>query len=466
MIKANVRKLALLLIGMLATLLVFLGYWQVVAREQLVNNPYNRRLQLYDQVSKRGNVKDYQGRVLAYSVKQGDKWQRVFPLKEALAPVTGYNSFKMGKTGIEAAFDSYLIGLTGGQEFSNKLRVLGGQQPLGLDLVLTLDSQLQELGCRLLQGQKGAIVVLEPTTGKVRALVAAPSFDPNRLDQIWGQLLADQANTPLLNRATLGLYPPGSTMKVATGATALEQLPHLTSDKFACSGSIKIGGYQLTDQRVHGLVNFNQAMAVSCNTTFASLALQTGSAKWLQGASQLGLDQKIPFVLPTTAGRLPTLKAQDQALLAQAAIGQGPVLETPLHMALLAAGVANQGKIMQPQLMERIETADGQVVQNSSAQVWLTGLQAQTTEYLKTAMIAVINQGTGKAAGITGTQVAGKTGSAENPHGNSHAWFIGFAPAEKPQLAIAVIVENGGAGGAVAAPIAKTMLVQALSETR
>lgn len=466
MIKDNVRKTALGLIGLLTMLLGFLGYWQVVAREELVNNPYNRRLQLYDQATRRGSVRDIRGRVLAHSINQGEQWKRVFPLGEALAPVTGYVSARLGKTGVEAAFDPYLLGIAGGEELKNNLRRLLGQEPQGLEVFLTLDSSLQELGYRILGGRRGAIVLLEPATGKVRVLVSSPSYDPNRVEEQWDELTNDQENTPLLNRAAQGMYPPGSTFKVATGAAALRKLPQLPEESFPCTGALEVGGYRLTDKAAHGNVDFDRALAVSCNTTFARLGLRTGFKDWYRGAAELGLDKKIPFVLPTSKGRLPDPGQKDEVLLAQSAIGQGPILETPLHMALLAAGVANGGRIMHPLLLERVETRSGQVLKAGKPEVWLTGMDPAIAGKLKQAMLKVVDEGTGTQAAVPGVRVAGKTGSAENPHGAAHAWFIGFAPAEKPMVAVAVIVENGGAGGKVAAPLAGEMLAAALRETR
>lgn len=465
MLKDNVRKTALSLIGLLAMLLGFLAYWQVGVRESLVSNPYNRRLQLNELVTQRGTVQDFRGKILAQSIKQGDQWKRVFPLGAALSPVTGYTSTQLGKTGAEAVFDPYLAGIAGGQEIKNNVRRLLGQQPQGLNVFLTLDSGLQQLGYRLLGGRRGAVVIIEPSTGKVRALVSSPSFDPNQVEAQWKQLTVDQENFLLLNRATQGLYPPGSTFKVATGAAALKKLPKLRGESFRCTGALEVGGYRLTDQAAHGWVDFDRALAVSCNTTFARQALQTGFKDWYRGASELGLDQKVPFVLPTSKGRLPN-PDQDQALLAQSAIGQGPILETPLHMALLAAGVANGGKVMQPLLLEKVETQSGQVMKTGKPEVWLTGMEPEIARKLTKAMLKVVEEGTGKAAAIPGVRVAGKTGSAENPHGAAHAWFIGFAPADQPKAAVAVLIENGGAGGKVAAPLAQELLALALRETR
>lgn len=460
MIKENVRKTAFGMLGMLIILLGFLAYWQLFDQDRLVNNPYNKRLLLYEQTTKRGRLLDVNGKVLADSKEVQAKWQREYPLGEALAPVTGYLSARLGKSGAEEAFEPYLTGLLGSEKIKNDLRRLAGQQAQGLDVELTLDSGLQELGYRLLNHRRGAIVLLEPGTGKILALVSSPSFDPNLVEKNWPLLIKDTQQTPLLNRALQGLYPPGSTFKIATGAAALRNLPNLKKETFRCTGSIRVSGFRLTDLEAHGIVDFKRALAVSCNTTFATLGLDTGFSAWYETLKGLGLDRAVPFDLPTARGRVP--KQGDPVLLAESAIGQGTVLETPLQMALLASAVANEGRIMQPLLMERAVTGDGRAAVTAQPKVWLSGMLPETAASLKTAMLEVVESGTGRAAALPGIKVAGKTGSAENAQGPTHSWFVGFAPAENPRAAVAVIVENAGAGGKIAAPLAGQMLAAAL----
>ncbi|HWQ60865.1 MAG TPA: penicillin-binding transpeptidase domain-containing protein, partial [Negativicutes bacterium] len=267
------------------------------------------------------------------------------------------------------------------------------------------------------------------------------------------------------NRAAQGLYPPGSTLKVLVAETALAEKITDLRKTYICEGSLKIGpDYVLgeANHRVHGKVDLEEALAVSCNVTFGRLALELGRSRMAKAFDRYGFARPLGGDIDEAASRLPDFSRLGDGDLAQTGIGQGSLLVTPLRMAMLATAFANKGVILRPFLVNRVTAPDGAVLKQFGSAEFVTAASPATAAEVNRMMRTVVNDGTGYAARIAGVKVAGKTGSAENPHGESHAWFIGFAPADDPVIAVAVIVENGGGGGDVAAPVARQLFLRAL----
>jgi peptidoglycan glycosyltransferase len=305
---------------------------------------------------------------------------------------------------------------------------------------------------------------MSPKTGAVLAMVSRPSFDPNVLDTTWDNI-SHADNSPLLNRAAQGLYPPGSFIKVLVAEAALSERVVDTKQQFSCNGALKIApDYTLPESNntAHGKVNLQQALAVSCNVTFGQLALELGRTKMAKSFERYGLTKSIQGDIQEAANKMPDFARLSNGDLAQTGIGQGSLLVTPLRMAMLASTFANKGIMMKPYLVQKVIAPDGTVLQETKPTAWLSPADSKLASQIADMMVTVVDEGTGSAAAIRGIQVAGKTCTAENPHGESHAWFIGFAPAENPQVAVAVIVENAGSGGKIAAPLARQILLQAL----
>jgi peptidoglycan glycosyltransferase len=343
--------------------------------------------------------------------------------------------------------------MEGIDQVRNLVSRLLGREQAGGHLVLTVDAALQKTAADLLGDRRGAVVMLDTRTGAVRVMVSSPGFDPNFVDEAWSRLEKDP-DLPLINRATQGAYPPGSIIKVVVAAGALSANPGLEQEVFNCQGFLVIDGYRLTDTAVHGNLDIKKALAVSCNTVFARLGLSLKPDGLHRAVNAFGLKKDPGLGIPVRPGTMVAPKAMTPVELAASAIGQGEMLVSPLHMALVAAGIANQGTIMHPFVVESFKNAQGQTVRQAVYRPWLTAATPDIAGVLKESMVDAVVYGTAQAAGLPEMQVAGKTGSAQNPHGQTHAWFIGFAPAEKPRLAVAVILENAGAGGSVAAPIA------------
>ena len=338
----------------------------------------------------------------------------------------------------------------------------------GNDVVLTLDSHLQSIAYNALQGKTGAAVAIDPRTGEILALVSEPGFSPTNLEQNWKNIVNQTQTKPLENRA-FSLYPPGSIMKVVTSA-ALFRSGINTSDLYNCQGSTVINGQVITEQddKAHGWVNYNLALADSCNTYFATFGVKAGDKAFLSAAQKFGFGQKIPFELSVPTGQITNgTKVPDSLptnLLAASCFGQGQVLVTPFQMALITAGIANHGVIMTPHLIERVLAPDQTVQYEPKPQPWLSALSKEEADKITSAMVTAVTDGTASPGALPDVQVAAKTGSAE-PGGNqtTHAWYIAFAPAEAPRIAVAVFVEHGGTGGGAAAPIARQIMQEALA---
>ena len=457
--KNNIGRLFRFFVLAFTAIVLALTNLAVLQRPQMVNSAYNsRRLAGWDSQSRRGGIYARDGEVLAQSVPGETK--RRYQSSWAFAPVLGYFSPDLGASGLEAR---YAEALTGSPPFWAALGLNTSLFGQGEDLVLTVDKALQEQAMRLLAGRRGAVVVLDPKSGAVLALATQPSFDPAILERDWSKVSQDRA-APLLNRATQGLYPPGSTLKLVTLLAALTADQGTLERTYSCYGELKLPGYMVRCPEAHGELSLSRALAVSCNVTFATLGLELGNKAMAVQAEKAGFNSVPQFDLPVTASSFPR-GDPGPGETAQRAIGQGQALTTPLTMAMLTAGLANGGVIMRPYLVSERRLA-GRVVARTQPVQMSTLTTPEIAATVLPMLVEVTRKGTGRLAAISGLEVAGKTGSAENPHGPPHAWYVGFAPAEQPRVAVAVVVENSGSGGAVAAPIAANLIATALKEVR
>lgn len=483
--KNNVRKLAYFFIGIFCVLLLYLGYLNAVVGPSLAGDPHNRRLAEAEKKTARGTIFDRQLTVLAKDDKTQDGSRRVYPRGAETSHLLGFVSERYGRNGLESAYDRYLLGLDDRGKLQALLDRLLSREHYGYDVVLTLDSGLQAKAYKLLAGRRGAVVALEPSTGAVLVMASTPGFDTNTMEDIvsgagdkkltrYDLLQRDSQGAPLLNRATYGLYAPGSVFKVITAAGALKNLPERANQKFECTGSYYVDGFTLKDIKVHGQVGFNDAIALSCNSDFADMGLALGDQGLREAAGAFGF-QAVDFGSGAKV-RYPVLRAGDidyypgilqkdkmsKTELASTAIGQGKTLVSPLQMAMVAAGVANGGTVMLPHLLGEVRTRGGRIIESYKPAPLYSALEPELAAQITQAMVQTVTRGTGTAASLGKVAVAGKTGSAQNPQGQSHAWFIGFAPADNPVVAVAVVVENAGAGGGVSAPIAREIMSGAL----
>ncbi|MDI3500280.1 MAG: penicillin-binding protein [Thermoanaerobacter sp.] len=446
-------------------LIAYLTYFQIYERDKLITSSYsvyNRRLIEQEKKILRGSILDRNGIVLAKSVQVDGLQKREYLDGPAFAHVIGYSRriYQQGNTGIEKAYDRELLGMVGNDPMILLRKLIFGKGQMGNNVYLTIDKTLQDIAYKDMEGKKGAVVALNPKTGEILAMVSTPSYDPNTLGENWEEIMTSSEHV-VLNRATQGLYPPGSVFKIVTTAAVLTYNPELYDKTFYCKGYIIVDGNRINNFGgiAHGIEDFKQAFYRSCNSFFIQAGLDLGSENLQTIAYAFGLDKRVPLEIDTTKNQFPPIDGKSD--LAETSIGQGKMLVTPLTMALVASAVANDGVIMKPYLMKYVaDPISGAVIEKSTPSQYLNPISKKVADTIKQLMIGAVNdkEGTGKAAQIPDITVAGKTGTAENPHGDPHAWFVGFAPAENPQIVVSVIVENGGEGGKVAAPIARDII--------
>lgn len=472
-----IRRLAIAMFAFMGALLLAVTWFQVVRADDLKTDPLNPRPALTERGKERGLIVTIDGTVVARSVEDPDSraFIREYPEGEAFAHAVGYSSFLVGDNGLEAVYTSELRSrrdLT----ISDIVAVILGQDLRPQNLEITIDSVLQRAALEALGDNRGAVIALDPRTGAVLVAVSTPSFDPNLLlgddaAQQWETLLTDQSQ-PLIDRGTKEIYAPGSSFKTVVTATAIDTGlagPGTTfddPDKFDLPGSeasiSNFGGRPCND----GVsVSLLEAFVRSCNTIFADLSIQLGAVDIGITAEALGFNSEIDFEWPIPRAVWPTDElVGDDAALAQSGIGERNVRATPLHMAMIAAAVANNGVVTNPYMVQRIFDADGQAVETAEVSELGRAMAPETASVLAQMMERVVTEGTGRQAAVPGVRVAGKTGTATGRGDFSNPWFIGFAPVESPTIALAVFIEGSpssgesATGGSLAAPIASRLI--------
>jgi len=459
-------------------LIVNLTYLQVVDADRLASRPENKRQLAEELRIKRGKILAFDGTVVAKSVKRSGFYHRTYP-EGTLAPqLVGYDSVRYGRTGIEEQMNDFLLGTAPELGVQSWLDQLLGRRTTGADVVTTLLPDVQRTAQQALSGKTGAIVVLDPATGALIADASSPAYDQRKLEHEWAELSADP-DAPLLNRVAQGLYAPGSSFKVVTAAAGLEDGVVTPETPFVDTGTYVVYGGKVTNYggAVYGPHDFETGLTQSINTTFGKVGDRLGRKRLVAKMRDFGFWAVPPLALPPGAvvasgryedGELVSPEAKmDPLAVAWAACGQEQVLATPLQMALVAAAVANGGAIMTPYVVQQVNATGGTVVEEAAPSEWLTAIDPATALTLNDMMRRVVTSGTGTGAAIEGVQVAGKTGTAERGDGTNLAWFIGFAPADDPQVAVAVVVEDTlSTGGAEAAPLAAEVMRAALAATR
>ena len=472
----SIRRLYVVLAGGFGLLMLMLGWWQVVAADDLKDRPGNTQTLLADRLIDRGRILSADAKVLAASravrVHGQRQYQRVYPQGSLAAHAVGYASSDVSvRTGIESTYNRYLSGSFGTEPL---LQRLGAKEKRGADVKLSLDTRIQEAAEAGLDGKRGAVIALDPTTGEVLALASFPSFDLQQAVSDFNDI--PQEGSPFIDRATAGLYAPGSTFKVVTATAALESGEFTPSSVFDDTGSYATPGGPIHnfDGEVFGRHDLTEALTNSINTTFASLGDDVGASMMDETMTGFGFGARPPIDLPgdevLVSGRREDGKvlpnAEEGMDVARLAIGQERLTVTPLQMAMVASAVANGGRLMAPHLMTRIVDRGGSVVQTGGPEEIEDAMSATTAAELTAMMDKVVEEGTGTPADLSGVgvTVAGKTGTAESDDPNrNQAWFIGFAPAEKPTIAVAVVVEDtSGTGGFEAAPIAADVIRTAI----
>jgi peptidoglycan glycosyltransferase len=462
-----------LVVLLFALLVAFTSRWTIFEASSLRSSPLNKRALLEQERIARGPILAADGTVLARSVRGSEgTYERTYPRAEEFANAIGYSYTDLGQTGLERFRNTALNGQTG-TNLQTILNQLQGKRPQGDEVLTALDPQAQQKAITALGEHHGAVVALDPRTGAVKVMVSTPSYDPNRLPApgSYGKLTNDTQGRPLVNRAVQFGYAPGSTFKVVTATAAIDTGQFTPQSTLSGRNDIPVSGVPLgnDDDENFGQITLTEALTKSVNTVWAQVAVKLGKQTMGRYMNRFGFDRKPELDYPADEmsasgeylGEKILPPTSPQVDVGRMGIGQDKLAVVPLQMAEVAAAVANHGRLMAPHLTARIVDPEGRTVQQISPRVQSVVMKPSTATAVTGMMEAVVNEGTGTEAQIPGVQVAGKTGTAETQIGTAinNVWFIAFAPASDPRVAIAVTLEHvPGQGAAFAAPVAREVM--------
>ncbi|MDD3217915.1 MAG: penicillin-binding transpeptidase domain-containing protein [Lachnospiraceae bacterium] len=451
--------IAYVFVAIFISLIGWMVYFNVYRSAEFINSPYNKRQNTFADRVVRGDLLSSDGEVLATTqVDEEGNETRVYPYENMFAHVIGYAS--NGKSGLESEANFQLLTshdfiLT---RITNEIRE---EKNLGDNVVTTLDSRLQSAAYSALGDYNGAVVVLEPSTGKVLAMVSKPTFNPNTIESDWDSIVSDDSNSVLVNRVTQGLYPPGSTFKIVTTLAYLREHGSLDGFSYDCSGTIQpVDGNLIHcyDSISHGAEDLPLAFENSCNCAFCQIGLELGHSRLNETANDLMFNSKLPLDITYNQSQFNLKKDSGDAYTMLTSIGQGDTLVTPMHMAMIVSSIANGGTLMKPYLIDHVENVNGDQVSKEMPDSYKKLMTSQEAATLSGLMEQVVTNGTASGLAGQGYTAAGKTGSAEYYVGDemhTHSWFVGFSNVENPDLVVAVIAEGAGTGSSVAVPIAR-----------
>lgn len=444
---------ALLFVGMLS----YTCYYAYSNRMELINNSYNGRQQILLAQNTRGNIYSADGDLLATTITDSEGNEvRNYPYEKEFAHIVGYST--NGRAGIEALANYYLINTSIDLAEKVKLDAAGQKYPAD-NVYTTLDVNLQETAYKALAAYQGAIVVSDPKTGEILAMVSKPDFDPNNIESEWSSLVSSSSNTQLLNRATQGLYPPGSTFKIVTALEYIKENPDTYKNySFTCTGKFTVleDSISCYHGANHGTVDLYSSFAKSCNSSFANIGMRLDKTSFAKLLDTLMFNSELPLKLNYSKSYASCTEDISNADMMQLSIGQGTTSITPIHLNMITCAIANDGVLMKPYVISEVKSADGKTVESFGSSEYKRLMSEEEADILTELMEGVVESGTAtKLKGLSYT-AAGKTGSAEfNSDSDSHAWFTGFAPADDPEICVTIIIENAGSGGEYAVPVAK-----------
>ena len=433
----------------------YITYFQVARSRDIIRSPYNARQDSYADRVVRGKILDKDGNVLAQTnVSEDGTETREYPYGNMFAHVVGYSV--QGKSGLESVENFEL--LTSNAFFLEKIKnEFQDKKNMGDSVVTTLNLKLQEAAYDALGNYKGAVVVMEPSTGKILAMVSKPDFDPNTVAENWDFLNTDQ-DSVLLNRATQGQYAPGSTFKVVTALEYMRENPDYENYGYNCTGAIEKDGVTIRcyNGHVHGQVGFQDSLAYSCNTSFSNIGLSLDIKNFRETSKELLFNSKLPSVLPYSKSSFSLEPGAGSADKMMTAMGQGKTQVSPYHMALITSAIANGGTLMKPYLVDSVTNYTGAVIDKNKPEKYKSLMTSEDAAKLKQYMSAVVDYGTASVLSGQSYTAAGKTGTAEysSDKEKDHSWFIGMTNVDNPELVISVIIESSD-GTAKAVDVAK-----------
>ena len=448
-------RVTYIFVALFLVLMGYITYFQVARSRDIIRSPYNARQDSYADRVVRGKILDKDGNVLAQTnVSEDGTETREYPYGNMFAHVVGYSV--QGKSGLESVENFEL--LTSNAFFLEKIKnEFQDKKNMGDSVVTTLNLELQEAAYDALGNYKGAVVVMEPSTGKILAMVSKPDFDPNTVAENWDFLNTDQ-DSVLLNRATQGQYAPGSTFKVVTGLEYMREDPDYENYGYNCTGAIEKDGVTIRcyNGHVHGQVGFQDSLAYSCNTSFSNIGLSLDIKNFRETSKELLFNSKLPSVLPYSKSSFSLEPGAGSADKMMTAMGQGKTQVSPYHMALITSAIANGGTLMKPYLVDSVTNYTGAVIDKNKPEKYKSLMTSEDAAKLKQYMSAVVDYGTASVLSGQSYTAAGKTGTAEysSDKEKDHSWFIGMTNVDNPELVISVIIESSD-GTAKAVDVAK-----------
>lgn len=462
----NMKVMIFTVVAAYVFMMGYFAYTITTNSTKWLASAYNNRVAVAKKSITPGDILDRNGVVLATSKDGKRTYSGTLEARLANSHVVGDNSGAVA-SGAETLFSMQLYGLDYNNSISIITQIRANQDKKGDNVTLTIDSKLNTYLYDALGNYRGAVVLLNYKTGEVYALVSKPGFDPSNISQYLSDEDDDDGSSELVNRATLGRYTPGSVFKIITTSAALRYFDDFDTRTYNCTGSLVLGGVKISDYdgEKHGTVNILQAFTHSCNSAYALISKDLGSANLLETANRFKFNTSFDFSDFVMAKS--NFSTSDQiGDLAWSGIGQYKDTVSPLHMAMIAGAIANEGVMMEPKLfLKSTDSATSSVDQSIKSDAYATIMTRQEAYKMQTLMYSVVTDGTGTAAAISGYKVGGKTGTAEvtsNDTKKAHAWFVSFIGDSKHPLAVAVILENAGTGGSKAAPIAKKAFTKAI----
>lgn len=452
-------KVTYLFVGVFLVMMGYLIYFNVFRSKEIINSSYNVRLDSMADRVVRGKILDNEGNVLAETQVDEDGTEtRVYPYDDLFAHVVGYDSH--GKSGLESIENFNL--LTSNAFFVEKvIKEFQEEKNIGDNVITTLDTDLQQAAYNALGDYKGAVVVMEASTGKILTMVSKPDFNPNTVAEDW-DLLTTNEDSVLLNRATQGAYAPGSVFKLVTTLAYMRENTQYENYSYTCESEIEYEGTTIhcAKNRVHGDEDLKTSLANSCNASYSNIGLSLDISKYRSTAEDLLFNSKLPCPLNYSQSKFQLTKESASSEVMMTAIGQGKTQVSPYHMALVSAAIANGGILMEPYLVDEIVNYTGTVVEKHMPQKYAELMTSKEAAKLKEYMIAVVQEGTASALNGQSYTVAGKTGTAEysSDKEKAHSWFTGFTNVDNPELVISVVVESADNSGMSAVTVAKKVL--------
>ena len=441
--KKSILNMGIIYIIMFLLMIAYLSYFVMVKSEEIVIHPHNRRMDSLESEIIRGDILSSDGQLIATTTVEGEESRRVYPKGSTYAHPVGYT--QKGKIGVESFANVELLRPNYTLESIFK-RTFNDEKFQGRDLVLTIDDRLQQAAQSAMGDYKGAVIMIEPSTGKIKAFVSKPGFDPNKLSQNWEDLITDEVNTPLVNRGYSGLYPPGSIFKIVTSQAFLDAKGSDVDLVYTCTGQITVDDNTIRcfNGKVHGELDLASAFSQSCNTYFIHMAMEVGAEGLRQTGEDLFFNTTLPIPMEHSRSQLLKEDQVADAELSATSIGQGKTLVTPIHMAMMVSAIANEGVLMKPYMIDSTINKKGRIKTKNLPQYGSQMMDPEDAKRIEQMMVKVVESGTGSRAQVGNMYVGGKTGTAENEHAKDHSWFIGFAGSQMPEISMAIIIENAG----------------------